>query len=478
VAPRLQVEPDDAKADEAWFKTLAAWCERFTPWVAVDRSHDRFRGKALWLDTTSSAHLFGGEAGLLADLLSQLGQQGATARAAIADHPGTAWAACRFGDEEQRILPTDGARVVLAPLPVEALRLDTDQRAALMKSGIDRIEHLYLLPRRALNSRFGDRLVTRLDQALGLIDEPIGPHAPLPAQQARLIFAEPVIDGNVLLQATEQLLRQLCISLEAVGLGARRLILALYRVDNSAVTFSVSTDRPSRDFKRLKDGFAEKMAGVDLGFGIERAILDATAIEPLLPETIVWRGLGTQTAAVVRDLARSGKSPDDGQHHTVAFFRPKDTHGVEHMPRRFSGSIREATALKLEPPSIDPLAIQETLPRPLRLLRWPEPIEAIAPSPDEPPILFRWRECLHKIVSARGPKRVAPDWWRIPESEKLSPHKGDSQPMRDYFAVENSDGERFWLFREGHFQKGQTREDQGRRSPTVLPRWYLHGLFA
>jgi protein ImuB len=99
--------------------------------------------------------------------------------------------------------------------------------------------------------------------------------------------------------------------------------------------------------------------------------------------------------------------------------------------------------------------------RPLRLLARPEPIEAVAPLPDEPPVLFRWRQVLHKVARVRGPERLAPEWWRAPEADP-------DALTRDYFAVEDLDGGRFWLFREGLYRAG----------PATLPRWYLHGLFA
>ena len=38
---------------------------------------------------------------------------------------------------------------------------------------------------------------------------------------------------------------------------------------------------------------------------------------------------------------------------------------------------------------------------------------------------------------------------------------------RDYFRVEDRDGHRYWLFREGLYG-----------SEAGSPRWYLHGLFA
>ncbi len=37
---------------------------------------------------------------------------------------------------------------------------------------------------------------------------------------------------------------------------------------------------------------------------------------------------------------------------------------------------------------------------------------------------------------------------------------------RDYFRVEDTDGHRFWLYREGLY------------GPKATPRWYLHGVSA
>ena len=81
--------------------------------------------------------------------------------------------------------------------------------------------------------------------------------------------------------------------------------------------------------------------------------------------------------------------------------------------------------------------------------------------PDQPPVLFRWRQALHKVARVRGPERLAPEWWRAPEADP-------DVLTRDYFAVEDTEGARFWLFREGLYLTGAA----------TLPRWYLHGMFA
>lgn len=498
--PGLMVTHADPTRDRQFLATCVSWCERYTPFVAVDRSIPDQSHAALWLDIGSSAHLSGGEASLLAGLLGQLRKNGLTAKAAIADHPGSAWAACRFGGEEQRILPVNGARVALAPWPIAALRLEKADCDKLKSAGFDRIEHLYALPRRAISARFGDHVATRLDQALGLVDEPIAANTPLPAQQAQMIFAEPITDSDGLPPLIERLLHQLCIGLEAAGLGARRLTLALYRVDNSTITCSVGVDRPSRDLHRLSALVGDRFDDVDLGFGLERAILDAVEIEPLLSESIRWRGLGTAADEDGPDLARDRpKRPERAERwkHRERRERP-ERHmrwdrwqdpdlerasqpplpaflraGRIETPTLQAAGGQAATALALPREEIEQPALRETPPRPLRLLRQPEPIEAIAPLPDEPPVLFRWRQQLHKVIGARGPETVAPDWWRLPEAERSPSSRepaerdGGGAPARAYFAVEDSEGVRFWLFREGRYDS----------APGRLPRWFLHGVF-
>jgi protein ImuB len=92
--------------------------------------------------------------------------------------------------------------------------------------------------------------------------------------------------------------------------------------------------------------------------------------------------------------------------------------------------------------------------RPARLLVRPEPIEAVALVPDDPPRQFRWRGRTHQVRRAEGPERIAPEWWRRDGA------------TRDYYRIEDDTGSRFWVYRDGLYD-----------TPTA-PRWYLHGLFA
>ena len=97
--------------------------------------------------------------------------------------------------------------------------------------------------------------------------------------------------------------------------------------------------------------------------------------------------------------------------------------------------------------------------RPLLLTAPPDPVTVLAEVPDGPPVLFEWRRVAHRVARADGPERLAPEWWR--------PRDAAGRLTRDYYRVEDTDGRRFWLFREGLYDR-----------PGDTPRWFLHGVFA
>ena len=105
--------------------------------------------------------------------------------------------------------------------------------------------------------------------------------------------------------------------------------------------------------------------------------------------------------------------------------------------------------------------------RPVCLFLRPEPVEVMAPLPDDPPVLFRWRHRVRRVAMADGPERIAPEWWLTDAPE------GGAQTAlsRDYYWVEDGEGRRFWLFREGLYPPRAAAD-------APPPRWYVHGIFA
>ena len=436
------VRPVDAEpaADARALDGLAEWCGRYTPWVGVDAPDGVF------LNITGCAHLFGGESALLKDLTGRLEGFGYRVRAAVADTPGAAWAIARHGGAGQcACMPPGGGRQALAGVPVEGLRLPVETVAGLRRLGMRRIGDLYALPRAGVTARLGSVVTRRLDLALGIAPEPISPHRPVPPHVARAAFAEPISTPENLGTATRHLLDELCAGLERTGQGARRLELGFFRVDGRVERSVVGTSRPVRTPAHLARLFAEKLDRVEPGPGVEIMILAATA-EPLAPAQIP---LTASPFGGEREQGELGEMIDRlGVRFGLA--------GVQRLLPRESwwpeNNVERGPALSAEPAPTGPLWPADR-PRPVRLLRRPEPIEVMAPVPDDPPIMFRWRNEAHRVSRAEGPERLEPEWWR------------ELDELRDYYRVEDTAGRRFWVYRAGLYQ------------PDRAARWFLHGVF-
>ena len=132
---------------------------------------------------TAIGVLFGGEEALAPAVLNELNELGYRACVAIADTVGAAWALAAASEATTTpwlVLPP-GDTAALAALPLSCLRLDAETLGLFAQLGLTRIEELLRLPRASLTSRFGERLLWRLDQLLGAAAETIVPHRPPPA---------------------------------------------------------------------------------------------------------------------------------------------------------------------------------------------------------------------------------------------------------------------------------------------------------
>ena len=432
-----------------------------------------FGGDAgLLLDVSGCAHLFGrdeaGERALLADLVERLARHDLTCRAAMADTAGAAWALARFAERQADLFcPAHGQRAALAQLPVEGLRVDAPILETFLKLGLRRIGDLYPLPRAPLARRFGDQPLTRLDQALGTVAEPIEPRRPAPAFRTRLAFAEPIGRPEDIAAGTSRLLAALCRQFEQAGVGARRLEIALYRVDGSVDRTAIGTSRPNRDNPKLMKLFEEKLGELDPGFGVELMILAA-------PEVEAWNG--TQDAlpechsgALAASLGEDGTidladrlALRLGAENVVRLL-PRDSHLPERVQTTAAVSAKPACSRRLgargkpQGRAADAAAAAARAGRchraRARRSAAPFPVAPAHPS-------HRAR----RGAGAAGRRMVAAEARRQPAAGQFVP------PFRDYYRVEDDDGGRFWLFRDGAYTAAANGQ------PTA--RWFLHGFCA
>lgn len=459
LVPGLVTVPHEPEVDARAVAALAAWCTRYTPWAAPDTPLEGGpdwggaaggAGDGLLLDVSGCCHLFGGERALLGDLQARLTRFGYTARAAIADTIGAAWAMARHATSADHpcVVVTPGRqRAALAPLPPAALRLPEITLELMRRLGLRRIEDLYALSAAVLTPRFGALAVRRLAQALGTEAEVLSPQQAPAAFLTRQLFAEPVSAAEDLSRAVTLLLEHLCRELLRAGRAARQLELAAYRTDGSLQRLTLGTSRPSRDAKHLRRLFTEKLPRLEPGFGIEVMTLGAT----------LTATLATQQMELERETSAPGAA--DGAKSVSELVDRLDSRLGEsavRRPRIVESHVPER-AFALMPGDADEGVNDDwqRTPhpklRPLRLLARPEPVEAVSLLPDYPPAQFRWRRVLHQVVRAEGPERLLGEWWRA------DPTEADAPP-RDYFRVEDQDGRRYWLYR-------------------AAGDWYLHGLF-
>ena len=450
-------------ADRQGLERLALWCNRFTPWCAVDSSSgDRGGDGGLLLDISGCAHLFGGEAALKDEIAARLAGLGIEARLDLADTPGAAWALARFGPAEngrpETGIATPGStRMAIAALPVEALRLVAEDAQLLRRLGLTTIGAVDGLPRASLARRFpsrerGSAVLVRLDQALGRQAEPIMPMAPPPACLERLALPEPLIDRAGLDAVLARLMPGLTASLERDGLGVRRLALWCYRVDGGVVRRAVATARATRDGDHLLRLFRETLETVDPGFGIDCAALHAERVEPFAPAQLSLAGdrrkQGGVDLLVDRLLAKLG----DG---AVCRLEPVARHRPEAAERAVAPGREPVPWLKTSEAPATPQ-------RPFRLFDRPEPVDVMAEVPDGPPLLFTWRRVRRRVARAAGPERIEPEWW--------AGAGGRDETVRDYYRIEDADGRRYWLYRAGLYGEAGA-------STHTSPRWYVHGLY-
>lgn len=439
LVPGLIIEEADPTADAEALDRLAGWVlRRYAPIAAADPPD------GLVIETTGADHLHGGENAMLATMIDRLAGSGITARAAVADTWGAAHALARYGGQAAFISLSGTASQDIADLPLTALRIPADMAASLRLLGFERISDLLDQPRAPLALRFGPELGRRIDQALGTASDPIDPIRPPDLIEARRSFAEPISTAETIARYIGKLVDALCTSLEAKGLGARRLDLVCHRVDNHAQAVRVGTALPVRDRNRLTRLLRDKIETIDPGFGIEIMTLAATIAEPL-PERQSVTSLVEETIPDVSDLV-------DTLANRVGELRLYRASPVaSDVPER---AVTRVPAMAPETGANWP----GHWPRPARLLARPEPIEAMALLPDHPPVAFTWRGIRRRVACADGPERVFGEWWKR-DAELVA--------VRDYFQVEDEAGERYWIYRAGDGEDAATGSHQ----------WFLHGVF-
>lgn len=433
--PALVVIEEDPSVFPALLKKLAEWCILFSPFVCLSEPD------AVLLDATGCAHLWGGESCYLEAIVKKIKGIGYSCKVAMSDTIGTSWALAHYGKQGSIATPGQSCQALLS-LPPAALRLEQETVETLHKLGLHHVNDLISIPSSALRRRWGPKLIERIQQATGLKEETAEPVILVEPYQERLPCLEPVQTVTAILIALEKLVDALCNRLAKEQLGLRKAVFKAYRIDGQLQQISIGTNRATHQQKHLFRLFETKLETLEPEPGIELFVLEANKVEKTITkqESIWEKPFGWQHP-------RLGELLDKIMVREERILMKRFFPAEHHWPER---SYRHGSSLDEKPGS----SWQIPCPRPLCLLPNPHPIEVTAPIPDYPPMLFRYKNKLHKVIKADGPERIEQEWW-IKEGEH-----------RDYYYLEDEDGQRYWVFRLGHYTGGKNYQ------------WFVHGFFA
>ena len=457
LVPALQSYDDDPVGDRAQLEALALWAQCLSPVVHLEG------GDSLLVDVTGCERLFHGERNLLSQAWEGVRGQGFSVRGALADTPGAAWALAHTHPESIWIAAAGRTVAELAPLPVQALRLDPATVKVLKTVGIETIATLLRVPRSSLSGRFGDSLLERIEQALGERPEVLTPYRPAVVLSSGFELGTASARLELLLEAARRALVRFCAKLQQRMLGVCQLFVTFSWTESTLsygtrprhLTYCLSFSEPTRSFERLAPLLAAKLEQVQLPAPIARLTLWAKEVEPLAEVQEELFATGAQDArelGVLLDRLALRLGP-------AALVRPESV--SEHQPERayryvslVGAGLRSAirTDSRGEDQRVASVVCLQNAERhavrPVRLLAAALKVDATSVVPDGPPVAFRLHGAHHVVRRSVGPERIETGWWR------------GRHLRRDYYRVTTDRGLYVWLFRDR-----ATRE------------WYVQGWF-
>jgi protein ImuB len=421
----------------------AHWCAQYTPSVALDAD-------CVLLEVSTTLKLFGGIGQLVGAIRHGLHKQGLHVLVGVAPTPLAAQLlakATQYQPRTRMCRDTTQLAERLHDLPLILFGWPGDVINTLATLGLTRIHDLQQLPRRDLQSRFGDTVVVALDQALGIKADP-RQYISLPTSFAgEHEFLFELTDSAQLLPSAESLLFEMEGFMRARAAATEQLVVTLKHGRNALTKITLGTREPQRHANHWLRLLREKFARAELAAPVMAISIHAEQLQPYLAQTqnlLHTRGeavAGQMSQLVDRLAARLGD-------RAVYQLQVRDDHRPEfagqQMAQADAGPMPQVVR-KRAPQRSNALpsrrAIQPKQPnRPSWLLREPRALTVMQDVP-------QYHGALTLLA---GPERIETGWW-------------DGKPVaRDYFVARNRLHEVCWIFRDYR----QARQ------------WFLHGLFA
>lgn len=296
------VANEDRVGDQQSLETVARWCRRFSPLVALGPEAEAGGSDSLQVDVSGTADFFGGETSLARTAVWTLAARGFHARVAIADTPVASWAAARHSEQvraarpasgqaavsqtasgqaavsqtasgqatteeshghwlhrRQRwvVVPPGGQRQWLASLPLSALRLPAGTCQALADVGVKSIGRLLRISRASLQQRFEPVVTLQLARLLGEAAEPLVSPSGEELPRASHAFETPVFSGEFSEADFGHLLTDLvagCLRpLTPAGWGVSSLQMRVAGECHRPTVIDIGLFRPAAEVKHLVD---------------------------------------------------------------------------------------------------------------------------------------------------------------------------------------------------------------------------------
>jgi len=438
-ARRVRFEEHDPTADQQALRDLARWCQQhLSPKVALDTSAVP---DCLLLDATGC-----GEAAFAESATTMLERQYYRAAAVVAGTVGAAWALAHYGQAEGvRAVPAGGEKKALQPLPIEALRLPAAIVESLHQLRVMRIDQLLVLPRAQLPARFGIEILRQIDRALGSVPEIVAPEPLVEPLQASWEFESAVTDGRTISAALDYLLDWLLARIPTEHFGIQRLVCTLKLVDDEPLCFRVELLQPATSKRDLLELIELQMQRLRLVGEVSQITVQPAVIRPLeyRQDELFGGSHAGRWRHEVRGLLERLSSRLGDKAVLTPVLQPdaQPEYACRYEPSLLADLSRPLTVVN------PPMATAPV--RPAFLRADPSTVAGISLAVDGSPLQFEWNGHLYLVEQAWGPERIETGWWR------------GQDIRRDYFLVETTAGERFWMFRD-----------------LTAGEWYLHGIFA
>lgn len=414
-------------------RKLAHHALRFTPLVMPDDD-------GLWLDCAGCPHLFGGMRKMAARVGQYFTGMGFASRIGVAPNMGAAWALARHAAEPLTIVEQAELPAKLARLPIEALRLGSDEVEGLHAVGVTTIAEIVNIPRHSLAERFGANVVRRLDHAFGREPESLEPVRSRPPLHVGRAFAGPTDRPESIALAVEHLLAAIAAKLGKREAGCRELLVILRRSDLPPVELIARASMPTRDAKHWYTLLRSQLERAHLGFGVEGVEIMARGVTVLTHQQAT-RWIDNRSTSDSHGIARLADTLKARLgDHRVHRMKPRASHTPERSWVAAASETFDIEAAAVHAPQLD---------RPTLLLPHPVPIDAVFLFPEGPIGSLTVSGEVRRIVRCRGPERLCGEWWR---RDKAS---------RDYYQLQTENGAWLWVFRS--VESG---------------RWFLHGEWA